>query len=200
MKNQAKFGILLVILLSSVQGQDDFGGNTGGFEDANSFDNSFEDFDNDVDSTMGNMKLSEDLENTFNNIGDTFNDLGNDMEDAFNDFGGDMGDIFNNLGKDLTDAFNSIDFSGITEQGKEVFGDLLGKAKSFTEDQIEKISDALASGNLEELASLGLTEEQQTAVYSAIKELGTEANSGVGKVVVEMALVVGIMVSVNMFV
>ena len=189
MKNQVKFGVFLVILLSSIQGQDDFGGNTGDFEDANSFDNSFEDFDNDVDSTMGNMQLGEDLENTFNNIGDSFNDLGTDMEDAFNDFGGDMGDIFNDLGKDLTDAFNSIDFSGLTEQGKKMFGDLLGKAKSFTEDQIEKISDALASGNLEELASLGLTEEQQTAVFSAIKELGDEADSGAGRVVMESGVI-----------
>ena len=204
MTRRITLGTMIVFLLCRFQhlhGQGDFGGNSGDFEDVNSFDNQFEDFDNDADSTIGGLRLNEDIENAFNNVGDAFNDMGNDMGDAFNDLGDDMEDIFNNLGNDLTEAFNSINFSGLSEQGKKMFGDLLEKAKSFTEDQIDAINKALASGNLEELAKLGLSREQQTAVFSAIKEFSAEKDSGVMSVVVDSGVVV-VMAGVlaNMFV
>ena len=185
--------LVLVQLASTVQlakGQDDF--------DMSDFEmgDNFGDFGSDVDDVMD--KMGGDIGGAFDDIGDKFSDLGGDIGDTFGDLGGDIGDTFGDLGGDMEDAFNdikdSIDFDDFTGEQKERFDDLLKKAGTFTQDQIDAINQALSSNNLDGLGDMNLTEEQTTAFYSALQDWNAADGGGVG-VVVSLPVLVSVVIS-----
>jgi len=176
--------LVLVLLASTVQlakgqGQGDF--------DMSDFDmgDNFGDFGSDVDDVMD--KMGGDIGGAFDDIGDKFSDLGGDIGDTFGDLGGDMEDAFN-------DIKDSIDFDDFTGEQKERFDDLLKKAGTFTQDQIDAINQALSSDNLDGLGDMNLTEEQTTAFYSALQDWNAADGGGVG-MVVSLPLLVSVVVS-----
>ena len=153
--------LILLLLMGTIQvlksqGDFDFGGNSLDLGDLGDF--------GDFDNNFGDIDTSDVLKN---------------LDDTMND----MKETMNNFGDDMEDAFNNFDFSDFANDQKERFDELLNKAGSFTQDQIDAINDAFNSGDID---NLNLTEDQRSALKGALEEWEDSDSSSVKAAVTAM--------------